>query len=139
MHLKSKSEFNMEAAQVLMDKYDNFPSSVHCSYYGCFQFISHKLNQLGHTYEDVANAITASKATRIKLSTHDYPIKLIQKELTVKLKDDGYLGREVKDKMKLLKTFRTLSDYKNVVVDSPKGREALKISKEVLNIIKTKL
>ncbi len=139
MHLKSKSEFNISAAEELIDRHSYYASSVHCSYYGCFQYIKHKLNNLGHSYADVDKAIQESKNKPIKLNTHVYPVKLILTELTKKLNDKGVLARDVNDKIKLLKAFRTLSDYHNVSVDIDKGRKALSISKEILNIIKTKL
>lgn len=130
----------MSAAKILIDDYDNYASSVHCSYYGCFQYIKHKLNQLGHTYEQIDLAIQQSKDNKgVVLSTHGYPLQLIQKELTAKYKDSGFLAREIKDKVKLLKAFRTLSDYHNEIVDYDKGKKALTLSNEVLNIIKTKL
>lgn len=131
----------MNAAKVLIDDYDNYAPSVHCSYYGCFQFIKHKLNVLGHTYEKIDLAIQQSKTDggRNVLHTHTYPLTLIQYELNAKHNDGGFLAREVKDKVKLLKTFRTLSDYHNEVVDYTKSKKALEISTEVLNIIKTKL
>lgn len=139
MHLKSKSEFNISAAEVLISEYDNYAPSVHCSYYGCFQYIKHKLNQLGYTYEDVDKVILESKTKPIKETTHNYPIFLIQSKLNEKHNDSGVLARTVKDKIKLLKTFRTLSDYQNEIVDMTKGKAALDLSKEILNIIKTKL
>lgn len=139
MHLKSKSEFNISAAEVLISEYDNYAPSVHCSYYGCFQYIKHKLNQLGHTYEEVDKVIQESKTKPIKESTHGYPIELIKNLLNAKYNDGGILARDVQNKIKLLKAYRTLSDYKNEQVDFKKGTEALKISKDILTIIKTKL
>ncbi len=134
----------MSAAQSLIDD-NNYASSVHCSYYGCFQFLKHKLNILGHSYEAIDLAIRESTSPESikngvkRLATHTYPVKLIQHELNVKHNDGGFLGRKVTDKIKLLKAFRTLSDYHNVSVDYTKGVEALQISKEVLNIIKTQV
>lgn len=135
-YLKSKSDFNIAAAKILLDEYDNAASSVHCAYYGCFQLISHKLNLSGHSYDNVANAITASKTKPIKLTTHGYPIKLICDVLKDKIKDNGISARDLDDKMGLLKKFRTDSDYKNVDVTIHQAKEALKLSTQIQELLK---
>ncbi|KFF17344.1 HEPN domain-containing protein [Flavobacterium hydatis] len=134
-YLKSKSEFNLAAAKLLIEDYDNYAPSVHCSYYGCFQFIKSKLNSLGYTYTKVNEEIAASET----LHSHKYPISLIVKELKTKVTDDTYYSRKVNDKIKLLKTFREESDYHNKVVTYPQSKAALELSNEIIQLINKKL
>ena len=135
-YLQSKSEFNFTAAKILLEDYDNPASSVHCSYYGCFQLISHKLNNLGHSYADIANEITASKTKIIKLSTHGYPLQLMCNIMKSQIRDSGFSARELDDKMGLLKRFRTKSDYKNLDVTIHQGKEALRLSADIQGLLK---
>ncbi|TYQ00422.1 hypothetical protein C7447_1011036 [Tenacibaculum adriaticum] len=137
-HLKNKSEFNLEAARVLIDEYDNFAPSVHCSYFGCFQFIKSKLNKIGFSYEKIDSDISISRQSAARtLNSHDYPIKLILTE--VEKKSDIIFRKGVKDKINLLKTYRVLSDYRNESVTMKKSKEALRLSKEIIKLINTKL
>ena len=137
-HLKSKSEFNLEAAKVLIDEHDNYAPSVHCSYYGCFQYIKSKLNQIGITYEMMDEAIASSRQSGTQtLSSHNYPIKLILDK--VEERSDSVFKRNVKNKIKQLKTFREISDYFNEIVDYPKSKEALKLSHEIIALINQKI
>jgi hypothetical protein len=138
VHLKSKSEFNISAAELLIDN-DNYAPSVHCSYYGSFQYIKSKLNDIGYTYEEMDKTIGASKISPVKLSTHGYPLSLIYNELKTKVSDNGILAHKVKSNMSLLKTYRTVSDYHNEIVDYTKSKEALSLSVEIIKIVKEKL
>ena len=132
-HLREKSKFNLASAQLLIDN-DYFAPSVHCSYYGCFQFIKYKLDNIGHTFKMMDEEITASNNT---LSSHNYPITLILNK--VKEKSDEFYKRGIKDKIKSLKTLRELSDYHDLYIDNNKSREALRISNEVIDLINKKL
>jgi len=135
--LKEKSKFNLEAAKVLIDDYDNYAPSVHCSYYGTFQFISSTLNRLGETYEKISNDIAASKGTSQPLASHEYPIRLISIKLAAKV--DKFYANNVKNKIKDLKTFIRISDYDNVQITYDEGKKALALSNEIISLIKTKL
>jgi hypothetical protein len=136
-HLKSKSEFNVASAEVLIDE-DYYAPSVHCSYYGVFQYISSKLNSLGKTYEEVSNDIRESRKSGGKvLNSHEYPIKLILEE--VKKKTDDIYSTKLKDKIDLLKTFRKESDYLNISINMEQGKESLRLSKEIISVLKTKI
>ncbi|WP_286706925.1 hypothetical protein [Flavobacterium sp. 38-13] len=128
---------NLDAAKILIDDYNYFAPSVHCSYYGCFQFIKSKLNTIGHTYKEIDEAI-ASSYPPLKLHAHTYPIKLMDNALN-KVNDNGFTAREFRSKIKELKAFRTISDYHNEIVDSDKSKAALKLSQDVISLIKKKL
>ncbi|MFK5878721.1 MAG: HEPN domain-containing protein [Flavobacteriaceae bacterium] len=136
-HLKSKSEFNLDAAEVLIDRHSYYAPSVHCSYYGCFQYIISKLNMIGITYEKIDNDISASRGTNRILNSHTYPVKLILDEMETTT--DIFYRKKVKDKIKLLKAFRITSDYRNEDVNHSKSTEALRLSKEIISLINNKL
>ncbi|WP_136152164.1 HEPN domain-containing protein [Flavobacterium sangjuense] len=135
--LKEKSGFNLDAAKVLIEEQYNYAPSVHCSYYGVFQMISHTLNRIGITFDKVAEDIAKSKGRPMSKDSHTYPIDLIHNALSVKY--DKYYAKTVRDQIVLLRKFRTISDYKNVKVEKDQSVEAYKISKEVINILNTKL
>ncbi len=135
-YLREKSVFNLAAAKALIDDYDNYAPSVHCSYYGTFQYISSTLNRLGETYEKISNDIAASKQTSRPLTSHEYPIKLMADKLSVKV--DVFYANNVKNKIKDLKTFRRISDYENIQIRYDDGKKALALSNEIVNLIKTK-
>ena len=137
-HLKAKSEFNLHSAKILIDDHDYFAPSVHCSYYGCFQFIKHTLNRLGHTYQMMDQEIANSRQENVKtLHSNSYPIELIANKIGEK--HDNRAKKEIRDKIKTLKTFRVQSDYENVVVNDRKSRLALELSQEIIKIIEKKL
>ncbi len=131
--LRAKSEFNLEAAKVLIDVHNYYAPSVHCSYYACFQFIKSKLNRIGITYLKM----DADIASQEKLSSNQYPIDLIIDELGKKT--DRYYQRDVKTKIKILKAYRVMSDYHNEEVDFSKGNAALMLSKDIISLIDKKL
>lgn len=132
-YLKAKSDFNLDAAKVLIDEHSYFAPSVHCSYYGCFQFIKSKLNKIGITYDKMNQDIAGNPS----LTSNKYPLELIVKE--VEKKSDRYYSRDLKTKIKSLKTYRVISDYHNEGVDYDRGNAALKLSKEIIALIEQKL
>ncbi|MGH1387516.1 hypothetical protein [Kordia sp.] len=138
-YIKSKSEFNLAAAKVLIDDQDNFAPSVHCSYYGCLQFIKSKLHSLGIiSYSQMSEDIAKSKQGGMRaLSSHKYPLDLIVKAISEK--ENLIYAKKINDKVKELKTFRIMSDYHNVEIDKPKSMKALALSCEVISLIKSKL
>ncbi|GIQ57726.1 hypothetical protein Flavo103_08620 [Flavobacterium collinsii] len=135
--LKEKSNFNLDAAKVLIDEHSCYAPSVHCSYYGVFQYISTTLNRLGETYEKISTTINNSRGKPNQLNSHDYPIKLIVSKVTEK--SDPYYGNAVKNKIKELKTFRKIADYDNVQVTIDDSTKALSLGIEIVSLIKKKL
>lgn len=137
-YLKSKSEFNLAAAEVLIDEHQCYAPSVHCSYYGCFQYIKSKLNSIGITYEEMNNDISSSRQDGVRtLYSNQYPIDLMFSE--IKKKSDIYDAKNFRDKIKSLKTFRVISDYHNTEVNHNTSSEALRLSKEIISLIKKKI
>ncbi|WP_161595791.1 HEPN domain-containing protein [Flavobacterium pectinovorum] len=135
--LKEKSNFNLDAAKILIDEHSCYAPSVHCSYYAVFQYISTTLNRLGETYEEISSTINNSRGQRNQLNSHDYPIKLMVNKVTEK--SDTYYGNTVKNKIKELKTFRKIADYDNVQVTIDDSNKALSLGIEIVSLIKKKL
>ncbi|MFC4723032.1 hypothetical protein ACFO5O_11920 [Geojedonia litorea] len=137
-YLKAKSVFNLDAAEVLIEKHQCYAPSVHCSYFGCFQFIKSKLNEIGITYAKMEQDINLSKQNGgTPLTSHKYPISLMLKR--IEEKTDVYYKRELQNKIKTLKVYREESDYFNEEVDYNKSNTALKLSREIIKSIKIKL
>jgi hypothetical protein len=94
---------------------------------------------MGYTYDKMDADIVASKNSAVKLTTHGYPVQLIYNELKSKVTDNGFLARQVRDKIKALRTARVESDYHNVVVTFDKSKAALTLSEDIIKIVKQKL
>ena len=136
-YLKSKSQFNLEAARVLIDEHQYFAPSVHCSYYGCFQYIKYKLNTIGISYQKMDDDVANSRQDNVKtLNSNTYPIDLIFQEIK---KSDILIAKDIRDKIKTLKAFRVKSDYHNEEIDYPKSNTALKLSEEIISLINKKI
>jgi len=133
VHLKDKSEFNIASAELLIE-HSYYAPSIHCSYYGAYQFSKTTLNKIGLTYENL-DSLTQSNSSL--MGSHNVLISEISKKYEEKT--SRLDGRELKNNFKLLKTYRHMSDYDNILVDSTKSTEALRISKEIIRKIKQKL
>ena len=120
--LREKSEFNIEAAEMLIESFLYAPS-VHCSYYSCFQLLKYTMND----FFDVSYEELSRKISNSKLSTHSYVIKYISNELIVltgKIESERKFTRKIKE----LKHFRAESDYENIEVSNDKGTQALQLA-----------
>jgi hypothetical protein len=135
-YLKEKSKFNLDAAKELIDVYSYYAPSVHCTYYGVFQYINTTLNKLGHTYSQITTEMNQAKLNGRPFNTHDYPVKLILEKLR---NCDIIYKNDIRDKLKDLKTFRRISDYENIEVKYEDGKKALSLGNEIIDLLKTKL
>ncbi len=126
--LRQKSDFNIEAAEILLYKERLYAPSVHCSYYSCFQLLKYTIKSLFKIDYDKQ----ASEALRQNLKTHQYVIKFISTELE---SFDRIRGRNFKRNIKDLKQFREEADYENIEVTFDKGEKAFKKAKEIRNYI----
>lgn len=131
MHLRNKSESNIASAELLIEE-SFYASSVHCSYYGAYQFSKTTLNRIGMTYTDLNRETTIAKTKGI--GSHDFLISKITQKY--KEKTSPLDARDLKNDFKLLKSYRHISDYDNELVDSTKSNEALRISQEIIKRIK---
>ncbi|NQU85752.1 MAG: HEPN domain-containing protein [Mariniphaga sp.] len=128
--LKEKSEFNIYAAELLIEN-AYFAPSVHCSYYSCFQLLKFTINDFfGIDYDSLASKISSSGK-----KTHQFVIGYVASKLV------RYAGREESRKFKRtikdLKQFREESDYDNIEIGKDKGETALRKAKEIRNYLKT--
>ena len=116
--LKQKSEFNIDAAKLLI-KEAYYAPSVHCSYYSCFQLMKFTIKDFsGIDYETQSVNISTTGQ-----HTHQYVINFISDELKkfVGIEESRTFKRTIKD----LKQFREESDYENIEVSHDKGQNAL--------------
>lgn len=131
--IKEKSGFNIDSAKELI-KLTYYAPSVHCSYYGSFQYMKYALRKCRNTtYEQIE-----SDSLNYRSGSHGYVIDNILNELRVKItntKDYVYIKRIIKD----LKTFRTNSDYFNIQILLDDAEKSLKFSEEIINTIKTNI
>lgn len=131
--IKEKSGFNVDSAKELI-KLSYFAPSVHCSYYGSFQYMKYALRKCKNTtYEQIE-----LNSLNYRSGSHSYVIDNILIELRDKIKDKRdfvYINRIIKD----LKTFRTNSDYFNVQILLDDAEKSLKFSEEIINTIKTNI
>jgi uncharacterized protein (UPF0332 family) len=128
--LKAKSEFNLESAKELV-KLNYYAPSVHCAYYGSFQFMKHTLKKVKNTtYENIEN-----ECKNYDGGTHGYIIDNILNELRNKIKnntDFANIKRIIKD----LKAFRIKSDYFNNQILFEDADKSIKFSEQVISTIK---
>lgn len=128
--LRQKSDFNLDSADHLL-KASYYASSVHCSYYSCFQLLKYTIKEFcGIDYESQAEniSITGQK-------THQYVINHITNELNnfVGLEESRNFKRTIND----LKQFRIESDYEDIEVNLDKSELALHKAKEIRQYIIT--
>lgn len=128
MKLKQKSEFNAEAAELLI-RNNNYAPSVHCSYYSVFQLMKVTMKEfIGVDYDTIDMNVAS-----IKSGEHQY----IRNEILNVIRKSDYseysrMSRNLKD----LYQFRVDSDYKNIEVNSEKATKAKSLSRDIISYIK---
>lgn len=132
-YLKEKSEFNIDSAKELINL-SYYAPSVHCSYYGSFQFMKYTLRRRQNTtYEQIENECKSYSG-----GTHGYIIQNILTLLRSKINNNIEflkISRAIKD----LKAFRIKSDYFNMQILVEDAEKSLKFSQEIIQTIKTTL
>lgn len=127
--IKQKSDFNHDAAKILIDK-NYYAPSVHCSYYSCFQLMKFTIKDFFEiSYQDLTNRIGSAKQ-----NTHSYVIKYIGNEIRQNV--DILEFREFNNKIRDLKYYREQSDYDNFEVTIDDGKKALKLADEIRGKLK---
>ena len=121
-NLKFKSNENLAVAQMLVEK-GYYNSSIHCSYYGCFQFMKSILcNRLSISYE--------TQDSNKNSSTHEYIFgRLINKIKNVNNE------RRFKVAFNSLKDKRKKADYSNELISEDEGLTAIEEAKRVINYL----
>lgn len=129
-NLRQKSDFNIEAAKVLLKQDQTlFAPSVHCSYYSCFQLLKYTIKD----FFEVDYDTQALNISTTQQKTHQYVINYIANKL--KSLSSVVDSRDFKRKINDLKQFRVDSDYENIQVNSDKGNEALNKANEIRSYI----
>jgi len=129
--LKEKSEFNIKAAELLIEE-TYYASSVHCSYYSCFQLLKFVIKDFFKVdYETLSTNISLSSK-----SSHQYIIDFIAGEI-MNL-SNRVESRKFKHNINDLKHYRLESDYENIEVNIEKGKKALSKAQEIRTYIKSK-
>lgn len=126
--LKEKSLFNIAAAELLISN-NLYCSSVHCSYYSCFQLMKFAIKDFfGINYDTLRDQVAQSPR-----NTHRYIIDYIEGEISknIGLKE----ARQFKHKIKDLKAFREESDYENIEITIDQGRKAYSIANELRSFL----
>lgn len=124
-YIIEKSNFNIDSAKYLIEN-NCYASSVHCSYYACFQYMKHKLKICQNTtYSEIELACKNHIS-----GTHVYIIDGILNYLKNKIGLSEYttLKRRIKD----LKQFRIDSDYYNLQILIDEASKSLKFSEEII-------
>lgn len=126
--LRQKSDFNIDAAEHLLSK-EYYASSVHCSYYSCFQLLKYTIKEFSGIYYETQ----AQNASSSGQKTHQYVINHITGEINshVGFEESRKFKRTIND----LKVFRLESDYEDVEVNLDKSEKALCIAKEIRKYI----
>jgi uncharacterized protein (UPF0332 family) len=123
--LREKSEFNIDASQLLIDNYLYAPS-VHCSYYSCFQLMKFSMNDFfGISYDELRQRISVNTSG----GTHSYVTNFFNTE--VKKKNGIFEYRDFSRKIKDLKEFRESSDYDDVEITIDQSTRALQYASEI--------
>lgn len=116
-HLLGKSKCNLKVAEALIENNDLYHSSIHCSYYACFQLIKHILTVIRKPAVEVPRE-NAHTFVRQKifyfLGEHDRTAAI-------------YFNNEFVN----LHTCRLDCDYENMIIDHERARKAFKIAKKV--------
>ncbi|MFA5327734.1 MAG: HEPN domain-containing protein [Prolixibacteraceae bacterium] len=133
-YLKAKSEHNLLAAEILIRNNLHAPS-VHCSYYSCFQLSKYALKQFfGIDYKLQEEELTRLKQTKIgKIGTHEYVINKLGNEIR-NCSKEAYLT--FTNNIKELKKFRIESDYGNIAVNDEQSSKSLRLSTELIQLLK---
>lgn len=122
--LKQKSLFNIESAALLIEK-NYYCSSVHCSYYSCFQLLKFTIKDFFElSYNDIESKISLSK-----MGSHKFIINYIEKE--IKKNTNSIEVQKFKRSIKDLKHFRTESDYENIEVNYEQSKKAYNLAEEI--------
>lgn len=138
--LRNKAVTNLDAALILKEQPNRHHcSSIHCSYYSCFQAIKYIIiTDLGLSDSDIIINREKESSLRngklIKPSEHDYLITLLHKNIiNLKKLDDAQTFNENISK---LKSLRNNSDYKPILIEKDKSDNALNYAEAVHKILR---
>jgi uncharacterized protein (UPF0332 family) len=131
--LKSKSDFNLDGAILLIEN-NCYAPSVHCSYYSVFQLLKHKFVIL----KEISYSIFSQNSRNDIRNSHKYLID----EFCLHLHSDSenklsiFEVRSLKRDIEDLKQFRNESDYDNIQINIEASSKALSLSESILKRLK---
>lgn len=115
--LREKSETNLSAALVLTKEQTTCLSSVHCSYYSCYQLMLYYLDKIFSYSEskrkaEYDNYLKTFTGSGKRLGSHEYWIR----QFMICIVNTGHTGNSILiDKnIRLLKEARVEADYQDV-------------------------
>ncbi len=131
--LKTKSEENIEAAKLLIEN-ELWTSSIHCSYYSCFQIVKHIIcHKLNISYKK-QDEIAKDK----KIGSHNYLLSSIKKKLKSLHNISVEEQRHIANSLSELKTLRIRADYRSEIFDKEKSTGVLSMAEETITIMSEK-
>lgn len=131
--IKEKSSFNIDSAKELIDR-NLYAPSVHCSYYGSFQFMKHTLKTVKKTtFKKIEEDCLTYRG-----GSHGYITDSILHELRNKITNKSDYAR-IKRIIKDLKKFRINSDYYNLQILIDDAQKSLDYSEKIIHVIKSNI
>ena len=136
--LRDKAITNLDAAMILKEQPNRHHcSSIHCSYYSCFQAMKYiAFSDFGLTDADIlTNRDLAAQAQNGRRPTeHDYLINYLYKNILQQkaLKE----AQEFSENINKLKSLRNNSDYTTTLIEKDKSDNAYTFAEAVHKILK---
>jgi len=132
--LRDKATLNFDAAKLLKESPNyHYCSSIHCSYYYCFQVVKYIVVEIFKVDDGSIYSLRRADPTRQK-TEHEYVIEFLHRKLIEKSETIG--ASAFKNKMIELKSLRTNTDYKAISIDKPTSDKAYNLAIEVTTILK---
>lgn len=132
--LRDKAILNFDAARLLKETPNyHHCSSIHCSYFSCFQIVKYIVIEIYHVDNDSINSSRKTDPLGTR-SGHEYLIELIRRKLVEKkeIQDASIF----KNKITELKSLRTNSDYLAVPIDKTISDKAYDLAIDITGILK---
>ncbi len=132
--LRNKSVINYDAAFALKESPNyHHCSSIHCSYYSCFQAVKHIIINILGVDDSAIYSNRRIDPANIK-SEHEYVIEYVHRRIIEldKLED----AKAFKNKINQLKSIRTNSDYKEITIEKEQSDAAYCLASEVITTLK---
>jgi hypothetical protein len=132
-HYLSKSNLNLDAAERLIKNPNHHhASSIHCSYYSCYQKLAHILFKIVEYSQERYTSEYRQFNFRTKGGSHEFAIMLVY-EL---LKDNKEDAKIFKNDILELKRLRVDSDYKEIWIEKPTSDEAFRLANSISKTLK---
>ena len=132
--LRDKAILNFAAANILKEWPNyHYCSSIHCSYYYCFQVVKYIVVEIYKVNDGSIYSLRREDPARQK-TEHEYVIEYLYRKLIEKSETIG--ASAFKNKMFELKCLRTNADYKDIPIDKPTSDKAYNLAIEVAAILK---